>query len=125
MHRRIMIIFATAVAALALAAAPAGAGAGNMELYALPNYTGTHSSVPPGTLDDYLDSCVTISTLTSSVLTEARSAQNFTSLTVDLYSGTSGCISTNFIKTLGPNVSWSMLSGGQPAKYAYVTTTTI
>lgn len=120
MLRRLMITFAAAVAALALAAGPANAGAGNLELYALPGFTGTHSSVPPGTVDDYLNSCVEITTLTGSVLTEAKSAQNFTDLTVELYRGTSGCDSQNFIKTLTPNTTWSMASSGQPAKYAYV-----
>src|SRR5215468_6048097 len=105
MHRRIMIIFTTAVAALALATAPAGAGAGNLELFSLPNYTGTHSSVTPTTVDTYLNTCVTMPTLTgTSTFTEAKSAQNFTSRTIDLYSGTSGCTGGNFITTLGPNV---------------------
>jgi hypothetical protein len=119
MLRRIVIIFVSAVAALALAAAPAGAGAGNLELYSLPNYTGTQASVTPGTLTGYVNQCVTTTTLTGSVLTQAKSAQNFSSHTVELYYGT-GCNSSTFIRTLTTNTSWSMASGGQATTYVYV-----
>jgi hypothetical protein len=117
MLRRSIIILAAAMAALALATVPAGAGAGSMELYSAPNFGGTHVSVPETTVDDYLNSCVSTYTLTSTVLTTAQSTQNYTAFDLRLYTAT-GCSLSTYITTVSPNSTWS--SSSQSAAAVYV-----
>jgi hypothetical protein len=86
MLRRAMIILAAAMAALALATAPAGAGAGNLELYSAPNYGGTHRTVLPTTVDDFLNDCADMTELVST-LPSAQSAHNNTNFDLTFYQG--------------------------------------
>lgn len=117
MLRRIMIILAAAVATLALATVPAGAGAGGLHAYSAPNFGGTEADVPETTVDDYLNACVSMSTLTSTVLTAAQSAENYTSYDLRLYTSTN-CASTSFITTVASNSTWNPSS--QSASSVYV-----
>jgi hypothetical protein len=109
MLRHIMIILAAATAALAMATAPAGAGIGNFEVYADPGFSGTHASVPSTTVDDYINTCVLISTLTSGSPSTARSTQNETNFDIKLYSA-STCSATSFITTVVAHTDWSSSS---------------
>lgn len=120
MLRRIMIIFASATAVFALASISAGAGTGDLELFSQTGYGGTQANVTQSTLSGYQGSCVPMSTLTSSALNEARSTHNNTTLNIDLYKGTLGCVAGNYITTVNANTSWSMAASGQPATYVYV-----
>jgi hypothetical protein len=104
MLRRILITLAAATATLALATAPAGAGIGNFEVYADPGFQGTHASVPSTTVDDYINACVLVSTLTSSSPATAGSTDNDTSFDIKIYSA-SGC--SGLITTVSAHSSWS------------------
>jgi hypothetical protein len=106
MSRRIMIGLAAAVAMVALATAPAGAGAGNLEVYSAPNYSGTHVTVPPATVGSYVDTCVSVYTLTSAGLTTSQSMTNNTGYTLGLY-GATGCSATSFITTVSAYSQWT------------------
>jgi hypothetical protein len=119
MFRRIVIILASAMATLTLAAVPADAGAGWLELYSSPGYSGTHVGIPPGDLDDYVNMCVSVTTLTATVLTEAQSAENSSNHDLDLYHGASGCVGPNYIGMLTINTQWTMIFG-EPVTYVFV-----
>lgn len=108
MLRRMIIILAAAMTTLALTTSPAGAGS-SLEMYSLPSYSGTPASVPSTTVDDYLNSCVSTYTLTSTVLTTAQSAENYTDFDLRLYTAT-GCSLTNYITTVNPYSTWSTSS---------------
>src|SRR5215475_4656573 len=97
--RRIMISLAAAMATVALAATPAGAGVGNLEVYSAPNYSGTHVTVPSGTVGGYANTCVSVYTLTSAGLTSSQSMTNNTSYDLKLY-GATGCTASSFVTTL-------------------------
>ena len=110
MSRRIMISLAAAAATVALTTSPAGAGVGNLEVYGSPNYSGTHVTVPPSTVGSYVNSCVSVSTLTSAGLTTSQSMINNTSYNLGLY-GAASCSATSYITSVSANSQWTTTTG--------------
>jgi hypothetical protein len=104
-----MISLAAAIATVALATVPAEAGAGNLELYSAPNYSGTHVTVPSNTVGRYVNTCVSVYTLTSTGLTTSQSMTNNTSYDLDLY-GATGCSLSSFITSVSGYSQWTTLT---------------
>jgi hypothetical protein len=107
--RRVMIVLAAAIATLALTMTPAGAGAGSLEVYSAPNYSGTHVTVPSGTVGSYVNTCVSVSTLTSAGLATSQSMTNNTSYGLKLY-GATGCTPSSAITTVSAYSQWTTLT---------------
>jgi hypothetical protein len=78
-------------------------------MYSAPNYSGTHVTVPSDTVGRYVNTCVSVYTLTSAGLTTSQSMTNNTSHDLDLY-GATGCSLSSFIVRVSANSQWTTLT---------------
>jgi hypothetical protein len=78
-------------------------------VYSAPKYSGTHVTVPSGTVGGDVNTCVSVYTPTSTGLTTSQSMTNNTSYDLGLY-GATGCSPASFIVTVGANTQWTTLT---------------